>query len=126
MVCVCICVCVSQLRKRMLEALRDCPEDASPLSFPELLCHYAAMNATWAAAALLTRLVARLLTSRMGLGGVAALGLVAAVSVLITVGLYVYYVYIIGMGGKREGGEGGGGDERRGSSGRGSGSKKSK
>jgi hypothetical protein len=88
-----------QLRKRMLEALRDCPEESSKLTPAELVCHYAAINITWATSLLLTRYISRYLTHTLGLSGSAAVGLVVLVSVLITVALYVYYVYIVSMGG---------------------------
>mmetsp|Transcript_8700 Transcript_8700/g.14766 ORF Transcript_8700/g.14766 Transcript_8700/m.14766 type:complete len:429 (+) Transcript_8700:61-1347(+) len=87
------------LRKRMLEALRDCPEESSTLSTAELLCHYAAINITWAISLLLSRYIARLLTVTMGLTARAAVALVVLISVFITVVLYVYYVYIVSMGG---------------------------
>ena len=83
----------------MLEALRDCPEESSKLTPAELVCHYAAINITWATSLLLTRYISRYLTHTLGLSGSAAVGLVVLVSVLITVALYVYYVYIVSMGG---------------------------
>lgn len=82
----------------MLEALRDCPEESNTLSTAELLCHYAAMNITWAVSLLLARYISLLLTVTMGLNARSAVGLVILASVIITVALYVYYVYIVSMG----------------------------
>ena len=86
----------------MLEALKDCPEDGTGLTATELICHYASINITWAASILICRHTAKFLTQTLGLSVKGAVGSVVGAAVAITVGLYVYYVYIVSMGASKK------------------------
>lgn len=90
------------LRRRILESLMDCdhPSLTQPLSWTQFAMHYATIAVLLAVDALLYRVCVYVIFELLGLRSpVAVWGSITALTMGVTALLYVYYVYIIGLGG---------------------------
>jgi hypothetical protein len=91
-----------KVRRRMLEAMKECPRDiCAPLSFGENAACLLSIFALFALDYKLYHFVYHLAFRQLGLSVKAFWGGLAITSTLITVGLYVYYVELVHLFGRK-------------------------